>query len=146
MLFLLTGGTVLWIGGQFFYDLNHYFHFSASAPAVLDKWEVKEEKGGKFSIGVNYQFEWEGQTVYGVYNFSKPSYHNPYVAKDHIKEWEAKSWTVWFDPKKPNDGSLQKKFPAKKAIHFALSLAILFYFTFLKAYVRRMNILDQSSS
>jgi len=103
-------------------------------------------KSGKFSINVNYQFEWKGQTIHGVYDFPKPIYQNPYIAGDHISEWKEKSWTIWFNPKKPTFASLQKKFPTKKAINLALSLAVLLYFVFLKGYVRRMNALDQRSS
>lgn len=110
---------------------------------VLDEWRVKEEKKGKFSISVNYQFEWKGQSIAGVYDFKKPTYQNPYLAQDHIQEWSEKSWAIWLNPNQPTFVSLQKQFPMKKGVNLALCLAVLLYFVFLKGYVKRMNKLDQ---
>lgn len=141
-MFLITSCVALWIGGQFFHDLNHYFQLSTNIPASLDEWNVKEGKKGTFSISVNYKFEWRGQTIHGVYAFKKPTYQNPYLANDHIKEWKEKSWTVWLNPRKPTFVSLQKVFPMKGGIKLVLCLAVLLYFTFLKGYVRKMNTLD----
>ena len=123
---MITAGIALWIGGQFFYNLNEYFQLSATAPVVLDQWNVKELKSGKFSINVNYQFEWKGQTIHGVYDFPKPIYQNPYIASEHISEWKEKSWTIWFNPKKPTVTSLQKKFPTNIFIFSAIFLSLRF--------------------
>lgn len=142
LLFLITSCVALWIGGQFFYDLNHYFQLSKSVPATLEEWNVKENEKGIFSISVNYQFEWKGQSIQGVYDFKKPTYQNPHLANDHVKEWQEKSWTVWINPSKPTVVSLQKVFPMKEGIKLALCLAVLLYFTFLKGYVRRLNTVD----
>lgn len=143
---MITSAIALWVGGQFFYELNQYFQLSADTPVFLDQWNVKEEKSGKFSISVNYQFEWKGQPIHGVYDFKKPTCQNPYLANNYISEWKEKSWTVWLNPDKPTFVSLQKTFPTKKVINLALCLAVLLYFTFLKGYVRRMNALDPCSS
>ncbi|MEM8727802.1 MAG: hypothetical protein AAGE99_03735 [Chlamydiota bacterium] len=138
MLFLVTGCAILWIGGRFFYDLNRYFQLSKNVSAILDEWRVQEERG-IFSIGVNYEFEWKGQTIQGVYNFKKPTYKNPHLADDHLKEFKEKSWVVWINPSRPTFASLQKVFPMRGAVKLALCLALFLYFIFLKGYVEKMN-------
>lgn len=135
---------VLWMGGEFFYGLYDYFRLSASAPAILDQWDVTEEKKGEFSIRVAYRFEWKKEAIRGVYTFKKPVYHNPYVANDQTKEWQAKSWVIWFDPSQPTFNSLQRDFPLRQGIKLFFCLAILLYFVFLKGYVRRIDGLDRS--
>lgn len=139
LLFLMISVVILWIGGGFFYELNQYFQLSAKAPVILDEWSINEKESGKFTVSVRYTFEWKGQTIYGLYDFQNPTYQNPYLANDHIDVWKKKSWIVWLNPNKPTVVSLQKAFPTKKGVHLSLCLAVLFYFGFLKGYVRRMN-------
>lgn len=142
LIFILTTAAALWIGGQFFYDLNQYFHFSKSAPVQLEDWKINERKRGKFSIEVSYQFFIENRRVGGVYLFPMPVYQNPYLAEDMIQKWRGESWDIWFDPQKPTIATLQKKFPIKGAIHLALTLGMILYFAFFKFYVRRSSFLE----
>lgn len=104
------------------------------------------EEEGNYSIAVNYTFDNNGQKMVGRYHFPRPVYQNPYIAEEHMKSWKDKEWKIYFNPKRPADASLQKKFPAKKGINLGLSLGILLYFLLLKGYVSRAGRLDQRSS
>ena len=104
------------------------------------------EDEGDYSIAVNYQFDWNDQKITGRYHFPRPVYQNPYVTEEHMNSWKDKDWNIYFNPSRPTDASLQKKFPAKKGINLGLSLGILLYFLLLKGYVSRVNRLDQQSS
>ena len=144
-LFILTGLATLWIGGGFFYEFYKYYELSHEAVVKLDNWKIHEDED-RFTIRVNYSFDWKGQTIAGRYFFPRPVYHNPYIAEEHLKLWKEKEWKIYFNPKWPSDAALQKKFPTKKGIYLGLSLGILLYFLLLKGFVVRAHSLDQRSS
>lgn len=144
-MFLIVGGASLYLGGEFFYNLNRYFHLTHSEEAQVSDWKVVEIKSGKFSVEAVYQFQIEERAIMGTYAFSKPVYPNPYLAEDLVEAWQEKTWEIWYNPKQPHDAALQKVFPAKKAIHFALSLGIILYFAFLNIYVKRMHFSEEEN-
>ena len=142
---VIVGGASLWLGVDFFYNLNRYFHLTHSADAQIFDWKVVEIKSGKFSVEAAYRFQIAERTIMGTYSFPKPVYPNPYLAKDLIEAWQEKTWKIWYNPQYPYDAALQKMFPAKKVLHFALSLGIILYFSFLNLYVKKMHFLEEGS-
>ena len=144
-MFLIVGGASLWIGGEFFYNLNRYFHLTHFADAQVFDWKVVEIKSGKFSVEAAYQFQIEERRIVGTYSFLKPVYPNPYLVEDLIEAWQGKAWKIWYNPKHPHEAALQKMFPVRKAIHFAVSLGIILYFSFLKIYVKRMYFSEEAN-
>ncbi|MCB1106970.1 MAG: hypothetical protein KDK76_02620 [Chlamydiia bacterium] len=136
-IFLMVGGASLWLGGQFFYDLYHYFQLNSHAPAQVSEWRIVEKKPNRFSIEANYEFCVEDRTLNGVFHFSKPVYQNPYLAEDLLSHWKEKNWKIWFNADRIHEASLQKIFPIKRGVYFALSLAVMLYFAILNLYVTR---------
>ena len=76
-MFLIVGGASLYLGGEFFYNLNRYFHLTHSSEAQVFDWKVVEIKSGKFSVEAAYQFQVEERAVMGIYSFPKPVYLTP---------------------------------------------------------------------
>ena len=144
-MFLVVGGAALYLGGEFFYQLNQYFHLTSSAPVEVSDWKIVEKKKDKYSVEASYQFHVGERVIMGTFHFPKPVYQNPYLAEDLIEDWQEKTWTVWYHPKHPHITSLQKNFPTKKAMQFAVSLLIILYFGFLNIYVKRSHFSEEGS-
>ena len=138
----LVAGVGLWIGGKFLFNLHHYFLLSHVAPATISEWKVEELRAGKFTICANFKFQVGETEFYQHFKFSKPVYQNPYLAQALIKDWKDESWQVWYNPKNPEITSLQKSFPIKTGVYFALCLGMLLYFSWLRIYVQRMGTID----
>ncbi|MEM7174947.1 MAG: hypothetical protein AAF443_03325 [Chlamydiota bacterium] len=137
---LIAITAALWIGGSFGFDLYRYFRLSAATSGEIQSWEVEEYQPGKFAICVNYQFQIRKRRYNQKFHFSKPVYRNPYIAEDHIKQWEKQDWKVWYDPRNPTVSSLQKLFPFKKGIHLILCMSVAVYFVWLKMYIKRHSL------
>ena len=140
VLFILVIGISTLIGVNFFYQLNKFYKLSQAAPAYIEKWVIEEGKGGKYVIGANYNFTTQGLSYKGHYKFSRLSYQNIYLAKDHLEKLKKKEWDVYFERKNPNISTLQHLFPFKQGVHLVLSLGILFYFFCLNLYIKRNNL------
>lgn len=137
ILFILVIGITIIIGVNFFYHLNKFYKLSQNVPAHIEKWDIDEIKGGKYLIGANYNFTFQGVNYKGYYQFSRLSYQNIYLAKDHLEKLKKKTWDVYFEKNNPNISTLQHLFPFKQGVHLALSLGILFYFFCLHLYIKR---------
>ncbi len=131
-----------WMGGKFLFSIHHYFLLSESAPATVSEWRVEEINSGKFAIVATFEFQAGGRTFYEHFRFPKPIYQNQYLSNALIEKWKGESWQVWYNPNDPHIASLQKSFPIKSGIYFVLCLGLFLYFSWLQAYVRRMNSLD----
>ncbi|MBI3211130.1 MAG: hypothetical protein HYZ47_00360 [Simkania negevensis] len=136
---LAVGGVLIWKSGKFFLELYHYFSLSHQLPIEIEKWEIQEEKGGKFYLSASYQFLVGDHRFKKTYCFPKPVYLNEYLAKDHLEKWKKEKWELWYQPKNPINSSLQKLFPFKEGIHFLLTLGLFLYFLWLRWYTRRWH-------
>ena len=141
-LIIVVAGTGIWMGGQFVYNLHHYFLLSEVTETEVNEWEVEEFKPGKFTLNAKFEFQVGERKIYESYRFKKPVYQNPYLPEALIERWEGESWRVWYNPKDPHFVSLQKKTPLKEGVYFALCLGVLLYFSWLRVYVNKVGSVD----
>lgn len=106
----------------------------------MTSWEIFEEKPGKYILKASYEYPFKEGVIHGVFQFPKPFFHNPYMAEALIEDWKLQNWKVFFSPKNPSEGALQKRFPAKEGVHFGLALGIFLYFTLLMTHVERRSL------
>jgi len=113
------------------------------APAIVNEWKVEEIQSGNFVIRASFAFQVDGQMFYQNFTFPEPVCQNKYLAHSLIKKWKKEVWQVWYNPKHPKIASLQRQFPIKTGIYFALSVGIFLYFLWLKIYIQRIGAIDK---
>ena len=145
LFFLVLVGLSLWLGGDFFYRLNHYFKLSAKTSATISSWRVVEMKKDHFLVAASYTAYVDDQTFMGDFLFPEPVFQNPYLAEDLIEEWQDKRWCIWYPKGSPECASMVRSFPLKKAFYFSLSLFSLLYFALLNLYVKRRHSPQEAS-
>ena len=126
ILLIIAVGIVSYTGALFFIDLYQYNLLSRSSPIKITRWEIKPLEGDLFAIEARFLARGKERT----YQFVKPIFQNPVIAREHIQLWEKASWEVFFHPKK-DLFALQKFFPFMKGIRFVLSLGVVLWFVYL---------------
>jgi hypothetical protein len=91
------------------------------------RWEIKEVKG-KFPLTCYYSFEANGSIWQGHAVLPKPWHLNEMSATAGLREKAKEDLLVWFDPKRPEKSTLERKFPSGLLSRAALSLSVLIYF------------------
>lgn len=145
VLFLIIGLSTCWIGGKFFVYLYNFLDLNKAQKIEVSQWEAEEVKPGQFALIAHFAFEMSGKKYSRRFQFPKPIYPNPYLAKDQIEGWKQSQWWVWYNAKNPAKFSLQKSFPLKQGIYFFICLFLLFYFLWLNFYVARIHSSDRPS-
>jgi hypothetical protein len=103
---------------------------SAQAPLSEVEWKVNEVNDEKYTLSVDYAFDVEGKHYSGSEEWQGESFKNPYAAESFAKEQKNEITQVWYEPAHPENSSVQKYFPTKRAIYFFILLFLLNYFLF----------------
>lgn len=102
-----------------------------TVPAETAVFSVKEDSSDKFYMNGQYTFSINGQHYEGATTLSHPMFRNQLAAQEKVAEFEAKGWTVWFNPQNPTYSSLQKKFPFKECLYAGVLWVLFIYFFFI---------------
>lgn len=103
---------------------------TAQAPLTQVEWKVHEENDEKYTLSVDYAFDVDGQSYRGSEEWEGESFKNPYAAESAGKLNKTEITQVWYEPGHPENSSVQKYFPMKRAIYFFILLFLLNYFLF----------------
>ncbi len=118
-------------------EIYHYYALSASAKPIVQEWQIRELKNGKYLVAVKYSYEAQGKTWQGETVFPEPKFPNPYAAKESLQTLAP--ITVWYNPNGKHQPTLYKKFPIILFIRGGVALLIFLYFFGLK---RRLKLIE----
>jgi hypothetical protein len=98
-----------------------------------------DDKGGKFTIGVFYEYfvdniKYEGQTI-----FSKRKFLNYYAALDAITKLAKEHPMVSYSSKELSFSKLDHHFKIKNSIYFSISAAVFLYFFMLRRSIKKFE-------
>ncbi|MEI6242185.1 MAG: DUF3592 domain-containing protein [Chlamydiota bacterium] len=130
-LFVFLAFLTLWFLGQALIELQSYLRLSQKTQAHIDRWEIVETKGGKYSIQAVYHYEIQGKEYINENSFQKHPFLNKYSAKETLQDFAKKTWEAWYDPNDPGFSQLFKEFPVKSGVRGLIVLGIFLYFVFL---------------
>ena len=117
-----------------------YWRLSSTTLGKVESFSVKQLKENAYGIEASYIYAVSGKPYQGKKILTNPVFLNAYAAQSHLeKYWKAQDWPVWYSAKQPEISGLQKLFPVKKFLSFALSLGVLLYFVWLKKYVEKQS-------
>jgi hypothetical protein len=138
--FKFNGSLLIWLSGLMMggflvsasMDIWRYLRLEERVPASVEKWKIIEKSSSQFALRASYTFEYQGKVHQGKTTFSKPYHLNRPSAVKQIHSLNQKPWTVWVHPGYPDHSSLEKNFPLKKSLYSLMTLAIYFYFIYLR--------------
>ena len=113
-------------------DLWNYWKFEKKSMARVDRWMIIEKTPSQFAIKARYSFLYQGKEYDGKTTFSKPYHLNRPSAQKEMKAYASKPWPVWIRPSRPEQNTLQHRFPLKKCLYSLMVLGIFLYFVYLK--------------
>lgn len=92
------------------------------------EWSTEEIHDELWRPAVKYQYTVDQRSFEKNEVFQGYSYRNPYAAKEALKEISPLYPVVWFDPRNPQNSSMEKFFSKKQAVYFGIVLSLLIYF------------------
>lgn len=137
--FILSYSVVAWFVIHFGLKAIPYVLLSSSTEAVIDEMTVEPLPKEEYGIVARYHYTVGGKKYEQKYVFTTPIFPNKLAAESHLgKHWHStKPWRVFYSQKHPERATLQKLFPFKLLFNACLSLGIVFYFFWLRHYVRK---------
>ena len=137
LFFILSGGVSLFLGGIFLMDFIPYVRLDTKTVATVKEFFIESEGEERFVVGAVFTYKAQDRLMEGKKKFSTPVFISDYGAKSHLNTyWKTKEWDAWYNNKDPSIVSLQKLFPFQKLFNFLLSIGVMFYFLWLRSYLR----------
>lgn len=128
---------VLYYTGVAAYRYYTYSTLTAKTIAQNVQWSVQEIASDEYVLEADYNFELNQKKYQNRYLFKDSIYRNEYAAHYDIPHFVNRSWVVWYNPRNPEQSTLQKNFPYKESISAIFLWGLLFYFIWLGFYVGR---------
>ena len=133
-LLIVMALLALWFVVRAGYSVYSYYKLSAEAPAQVELLSIEEINPNSYLLIAKFYFNYQGQEIHGRGAVGHP-YPNSWSAERAQTNLAKKTWTIWFDPAKPDHFVLEKKFPYKRAISAGVLIVLLAYFAILGLYV-----------
>lgn len=132
---LILGFVVCGYTGTALWRWYGYISLSKQAKVETVEWSIVERGSSSYVMNGKYRFDLQGTKFEGETDFSDDNYLNGWSAEQGLKNYQAKSWNVWYQPSNPHYSSLQKKFPLKECLSAVVMWGLWFYFFWLGVYV-----------
>lgn len=97
--------------------------------ADIDGWTIIKRGENEYLTRATFSYLVDGERIEGQWTFPT-SYLNPGAARLSIKENANKQIPCWYNPYKPSEHNLQKKFPYNDFFRFIVSLIVSVYLVF----------------
>lgn len=116
--------------------IYRYSRLSEQIPAQVEEWSVQEVKADQFEVRAHLSYTFQGETYHHTLPVGR-RYPNPWAAEKAMQQLKGKSeWKIWIDPKRPEEGVIDKYFPYRATISALILVGIMIYFLFLGLYAR----------
>lgn len=139
VVFTVTSLLSISFASKLSFKLWDYFSLDTKADALSTTWQVVEKDSSSCALAVFYHFYDGSQLVSGCTEFAKPLFSTAFSAEKAGKQFEKKSWEVFYRSSRSEINSLQKLFPFKEAIQLFLMLGVFVYFFCLKTVVKHQT-------
>jgi hypothetical protein len=134
----LTAGFLTILFFNWCVAIKNYARLDSKTMGSVETFHVRQLQENAYGIEASYAYEVEGKLFQGKQVLTHPIFLNAVSAKSHLeKYWRPQPWPIWYQNKDPTYASLQKIFPVKKTLGFAICLAVFVYFIGLRRYVSR---------
>lgn len=90
-------------------------------------WTVQTINDEEFRPEATFSYTVDGKHYEKKELFQGEKYRNPYTAKDELKTLAAKYDTVWYRAAYPEEGTLERFYPTKKAFYLGILFALTSY-------------------
>lgn len=128
--------TAIWFGIFVYFaypvakQAYHNVWLTQSTEPKSAHWSIREIHDEKWVPSVKYTFEADGRPFENEEVFRGYSYRNPYVAKDALQEIISEHPVVWYSPQDPENSTMEKFFPKKRAAYSGMILLLFVYFNY----------------
>ncbi len=120
-----------------FPKIYQYYTCSHTQDAQILQWGIAKVKN-KYKVFSKFSFNTDGQTILSENSFDT-EYLSQAAAHQALKNLSQKKWKSHYNPKKPQQAYLQKKFPYNECFRTILPFIILIYFLFIKSNYKLEN-------
>ncbi|MGM0440234.1 MAG: DUF3592 domain-containing protein [Chlamydiota bacterium] len=121
------------------YKILKYRSYSTCALPTSVEWSVKAISHSKYLVKADFDYIVEGQKYHGKTVLRNKIFINPSAAEQALEEYRGQCWTVWYNPRKPQQATINRRFPLKVTIYAGILGLMLIYFIGLGIYVKKLS-------
>ncbi len=126
-LLLLLSAFVLWWTYDAIYLTFRYYALSASTTVVITEVNTIKKDEDDYRLEIEYLYI-AGENSYKKTQIMPSSYLNLFAVQKAIDELKNKNLPLYFNPRDPNQASLERVFPLKQCLYAIIMISILCYF------------------
>ncbi|MCH9627747.1 MAG: hypothetical protein S4CHLAM2_13900 [Chlamydiales bacterium] len=135
---LIMTGFATWFVVSAGRDLMRYYQISTQVSATVEKWDIKERGPNQYVVQAVYSYDFGGKSYPGSGPVTE-AYPNPWAATQALEKMKKRKWSVWINPKVPDQSILDRKFPYKATLSAVILIALSAYFICLGVYAGIKN-------
>lgn len=129
-------GLTAWRGSEAFYQLWKFFRLNTQVVAKIKNCQVDKISASQFALTAFYTYPFQNRKWESHSQLPPPYFPNSYAAREMLMNTSFKEVEIWMDSSCPTYTAMQRDFPWRAILYAISSLAILFYFFYLKKYSR----------
>lgn len=120
-----------YFGLPLYWEWHRLQLLTEKAPLQSSEWKVKTVNEEDYRVEVHYSYQVDGKKYEKQELFQGEKYRNPYKAEGAIADFKKEYQTVAYNPKNPEDSSLETYFPTKRAVYLLVLFFLFNYFLLL---------------
>jgi hypothetical protein len=135
LLVFISAGITLWFSVCALMGVWNYLKLEAKTTATIDLFKIEEETPSRYVISGHYSYRVKGENYEGETLFDRVHYLNRSSAERELMRWQQLNWDAWYNPRNPEQSSLQRMFPFKACLYAVLTLGVFVYFLILRYFI-----------
>lgn len=135
-LILLLAALTLWWTYDALYLTFKYYTLSASTTIVITEIETVKKSDDDYRLEIEYLYI-AGENSYKKRQMLPSKHLNLFAVQKAIDELKNKNLPLYFNPRDPNQASLERVFPLKQSFYAIIMISILCYFIALGYHIKK---------
>ena len=116
-------------------DFYRYYQLKCAVPVEHIEASVHQLAVNRYCVELNYLYQVNNHKYSRSQRLNKIIYKNTWLASREAKKLEESPVRVWYNPHKPQLGTISKVFPYKRLFSTSILYAVFLYFCFLGRFV-----------
>lgn len=116
-------------------DLYRYYQLKCAVPVEHMEASIHQLAANRYCVELNYLYQVNAHKYSRSQQLNKIIYKNTWLAAREAKNLEENPVSVWYNPHKPQLGTVSKAFPYKRLFSTSILYAVFLYFCFLGRFV-----------
>lgn len=121
------------------HQVNAYVHLTGQMQPDQITWTYQEVSSDLYAPLATFTFTTEGKQIQGSTLLSRPRFRSASAAESVLQELKKQMWPVWYAPGRPEQATIERRFPLKDCLSALILLGLFVYFVLVRLYVRRFE-------